>query len=71
MNTSTISTPTTAAAHLSHGLRLALVALTIVILLAVTFVAGRATGSTTKITPTAVTTVGPSTYAPCHMGRPC
>ena len=71
MNTTTISAPTTATSHLSHSLRLALVALAIVILLAVTFVAGQATGSTTKSTPAVVPTAGPSTDAPCHMGRPC
>ena len=58
-----------APAAISHGLRIALVAAAIVVLLTLSFVAGRATrtaaGSSPAVTPTTVapTTVAPSTAA--------
>ena len=81
MSATIVPAPTTTS---SHGLRVILVTAAIVVLLALTFVAGRATGSTTsKAVPTptpAASASGPasfgtsspaSTDAPCHMGRAC
>jgi hypothetical protein len=77
MSATTNTAPTTAAVSMSHRLRLVLVLAAIVVLLALTFVAGRNTGTTTRTTPAIVPTAGaptagPSTSAPaCHMGRAC
>jgi hypothetical protein len=52
--------------------RLALIALAIVILLAVSFVVGRATVSTAQRVPAIAPATGVQTNtAPCRLGRPC
>ena len=70
--------PITAGASWTHSARLALVALAVVVLLAVSFVVGRATVSSSPSAPAtspATTTapfIGePSTPADCHLGRAC
>lgn len=78
MSATTIPALSAPSAILGHGLRLALVATAIVVLLAMSFVAGRSTGTTTSVTPVATPT---STRAPaagasmtpqtCHMVPDC
>ncbi len=76
MSATTVAVPMTGGQSRIHGLRLALLALAVVILLAGAFVIGRLTVGSTTHAP-AVTTTGISTPAAppsttfCQMGRAC
>jgi hypothetical protein len=60
-----------------HGLRLALLALAVVVLLAVSFVLGRVTDGSSSVVPAvrpavaAHATSSHPNWVPCNVGRPC
>jgi len=70
MSATILSTPTTTGHSGTHAVRLALIALAIIVLLAVSFALGRANVTTTKA-PTVAPIASPSSAEPCRMGRAC
>jgi len=56
---------------ISRSARVAFAALAVVILLALAFVVGRTTASTTTKTTIVPATATHSSVADCHAGRPC
>ena len=72
MNATTVAIPTTVWQAGSHAARLALLALAIVVLLAVSFVFGRSTVSTVRHAPAIAPTASAHTSIDaCRVGRPC
>ena len=78
MSTTTASAPVTGGRSWTHGVRVVLSALAIVVLLAVSFVLGRASVSNAQPKPAApvpVATAPPShghpVEPPCPIGQPC
>jgi hypothetical protein len=75
MSTTTVSSPLDATSSWRHGLRLALLTLAVVVLLAVSFVLGRVTDTSSPTVPApppaAHVSGGQSNAVPCHVGRPC
>jgi hypothetical protein len=72
MNATAAAIPVTAGQSWSHAARLVLITLAIVVLLAVSFVLGRATGSTAQHVPAIAPTVGVHTSIDdCRVGRAC
>ena len=81
MSTTTLAAPATAGTSWTHAARVGLIALAIVVLLAVSFVLGRATVSSTQSVPAiapaaSVPAIAPAagghtSTPPCYAGQPC
>jgi len=75
MNATAVAVPAAGHRSWAQSTRAALVALVIVVLFAVSFVLGRATGSTnagtTKPAPAIARTAGVDAPLSCHVGRSC
>jgi hypothetical protein len=79
MNAIALTAPATTRRRWTDAIRVGLIALGIVVLVALSFVAGRATATATTIhrvptiapAATVPTNTGPTDTVLCHFGRPC
>ncbi len=84
MSATTATSPVTAGKSWTHATRVTLIALAVVVLLALSFVLGRASGSTTQSVPAIAPAAGidqhvgdraegrvQTSTVPCRIGRPC
>ena len=77
MSATTVPAPTTTGPSWAHAVRLGLIAVAVIVIFAASFALGRSTVSSSKPAPAVApvvsvpVTAGPSTDAPCHMGRAC
>jgi hypothetical protein len=72
MSATTISVPASTGQSWAHGLRLALFALAVAVLLTVSFAIGRATVGTSPKTTTIAPAAAVHTTVPnCRFGQPC